>query len=346
MKKSVTKRSGIERRQFIQVLATATGGTVLPLNFGCGLDGAVVVNSRHKPTLDAPLTPLQDFYINANYGIPDNPRSPSTYRLHLNGLVDNERRLSLDEIRALPPVEKAYTLECIGNRPGGGLISSQVFTGVRLADVMALAGVRDDARGLYLVGLDGYPIIVPRRVLDNDDALLVHSLGGQPLDANHGAPLRALFPNRYGMFSVKWLDSITVVREWAKWGAFRGLSSAFDGVKATQSRLDTPGRDQAVTRGEPVLLTGLAVSAGPGIDKVEVRTDRGWEEADLVFNTLEDDWSGLLWTLFSFEWTPEREGEIFLAVRATDTEGEGQSFDRRFPYDSSSIHTVRVLVRE
>lgn len=335
----------VSRRGFIRLLGGAAGLGLLPVNFGCGLSvGAYARGSGYTPTPDAPLTPNERFYITYNYGVPEVPERRA-WRLHLGGLVDRPAALSLDEILSFEEVTREVTLECIGNVPGGTLISSAAFTGVRLRDVVRAAGVSVHAHGMRVLGLDGFPAHLPLSVLDEDGAMLAHAMNGAPLDAVHGAPVRLLLPGRHGMFSIKWLDSITLARTWYTWGVARGVANFVDGTARLRSRLDPQWDGRTVRLGEPVEVSGLAVTPGVGVARVEVELDGRWEPAELTFNTLDDARGPWLWSLWRIRWTPQREGTHILRVRAFDARGATQDEGRRFPYDSSGVHSVRVVVR-
>ena len=297
------------------------------------------------PTPEEPLTPTARFYITDNFGVPE-PPPPAQWRLHINGLVDRPVSLRLDDLLALPQVTREHTLECIGNTPGGALISSAAFTGVPLQRVMAEAGISRRARGLRFLGLDGYPIFLPVATAESDVALIVHAMNDEPLDIDHGLPVRLLTPGRYGMFSVKWLDSITATRSYHTWGALRGLAPQVDGEKAVRSRIDAPFDQSEARIDEPVTITGLAATPGIGIARVQIQIDDVWNDAELTFNHIEDGRSPFLWSLYRYVWTPDRAGRHILRVRAFDADGQTQSRRAEFPYDSSAIHAVRVDVRE
>lgn len=335
------------RRNFLRLLGGAAGAGLAPLNFlGCGVaGGARAVNSPYVPTPERPLTPNDLFYINYNFGLPDVVPAPRAWRLHVNGLVDRPAALSLDALRALGEVTREVTLECIGNRPGGGLISSAAFTGVRLRDVMRHVGLDDRARGLRFLGLDGYPAYLPADVASEEAAMLAWAMNDQPLDAVHGAPARLLLPGRYGMFSVKWLDSVTAARTYYTYGALRGVANFVEGTTRVRSRIDAPWDGRDVALGAPVDVTGLAVTPGLGVARVEVEADGAWHPAELTFNTLQDERGPLLWSLWRFRWTPRAAGPQVLRVRAFDAAGGAQREEGRFPYDGSAIHAVRVVVR-
>lgn len=334
----------LPRRGFIRLLGGAAGLGLLPANFGCGLSGgAFARGSRYAPTPDAPLTPTELFYVNYNYGLPEAP-APRAWRLHLGGLVDRPVALSLDDLLGFEQVTREVTLECIGNVPGGTLLSAASFTGPRLRDVVGAAGASPHAHGLRVLGLDGFPAHLPRAVLD-EEALVALTMNGAPLDALHGAPARLLLPGRYGMFSIKWLDSITLARTWYTWGVARGVAGFVDGATRVRSRVDPAWDGRTVRLHEPVEVTGLAVTPGVGVARVEVEVEGRWEAAELTFNTLDDARGPWLWSLWRLPWTPRREGPQVLRVRAFDARGATQDEGRRFPYDASGVHSVRVVVR-
>ncbi|MBX2799742.1 MAG: molybdopterin-dependent oxidoreductase [Myxococcales bacterium] len=328
------------RRSVVRLMGGIATAAVLPANFGgCSVGGAVSRGSLHRPTPDEPLTPPSDFYVNANFGIPEF----ASWQLHVDGLVDRRLTLSLDDIAAMPQITRTLTLECIGNFPGGTLLSSGAFTGPPLAHVLAEAGLSDRARGLMFVGMDGYPAYLPVSVLD-EGAMLVTHLGGEPLRAVHGAPLRALMPGRYGMFSIKWLDSITATREFATYGSLGQLASFVEANTHLRSRIDTVGGGSRVPLGSTVTMSGLAVTGGIGITRVQISDGGDWQDAEITYNRSGSDLSPYLWSLWSFDWTPTAAGEHTLTVRAWDAHGHTQDEEVDFPYDAGALHRVAVLV--
>ncbi len=280
----------------------------------------------------------------AERGMPDIVER-SEWKLHIVGLVEHDMTLDFDALTSLPTVERDVTLECVGNDPGGGLLSSARFTGVRIVDVLDLAGgLSSHARGLKFTALEGYASLLPRAVAEHDGPMLAWAMNGEPLLPDFGAPVRALFPGRYGMFSVKWLDSIAATRQYAPYGAFRGLGFSIAGVKPVRSRVDRPRDGGQVAVGETHEVTGLAVTSGTRVARVEVRDAGEWQPAELTFNTLEDPRGDHLWTLWRYRWTPTETGRHVLSVRAFDTDGNTQSKQARYPYDSGAIHSIRVVV--
>jgi len=313
---------------------------LMPLNFGCTEPGATI-GSPYVPTPEAPLTPTGQFYVNYNYGI---PKVPKRWRLYVDGLVDRQHSLDLTDLAEFDSVTREITLECIGNSPGGNLISAGAFTGVRLRDVMDAVGLSRRARGLRFLGLDGYPAYLPVSVAESDDAMLVHTLNGDPIPAVNGAPLRALIPGRFGMFNIKWLDSITATRDYATYGSLSELANFIDGETRTRSRIDTVSAGQTVVKGVPIDVTGIAATPGLGVTRVQVDSGAGWRDAEITFNRVGDGRNRYLWTLWRATWTPDQVGDAEIRVRAFDGTGQTQQTNAGFPYDGSAIHRVRVRV--
>ena len=67
---------------------------------------------------------------------------------------------------------------------------------------------RDDARFVVLHSHDGYTTNLALEDFAAEDALLAHSWSGQPLEQEHGGPVRLVVPHLYFWKSAKWLQSI------------------------------------------------------------------------------------------------------------------------------------------
>ena len=73
-------------------------------------------------------------------------------------MVDRETTLTWDELIGLPMFEQYVTIACVSNEVGGKLVGNAKWTGVRLRDVLELAGVQaggDAARRPVGRRLDG-----------------------------------------------------------------------------------------------------------------------------------------------------------------------------------------------
>src|SRR5439155_19735941 len=87
------------------------------------------------------LTPTGDFYVvSKNPPRFDPVVDAQRWRLEIAGLVGKPESLTYDEIKALPPVRRPHTLECISNDVGGDLTSNAMWRGVRVQDVLNKTG--------------------------------------------------------------------------------------------------------------------------------------------------------------------------------------------------------------
>ncbi len=299
---------------------------------------------------DITLTPNADFY-SVTYHPGEPPAlDPATWRLRIDGLVDVAQELSLGDIQALPAVVEMRTLECISNPVGGNLISNAVWKGVACADVLKLAGVHPRAREVKMQAADGYHTAIPVELALHPRSLLVYEMNGEPLPAEHGLPLRCLWPGRYGQKQPKWLTHMELISghylgHWESQGWSNQASIR------PNSQIRRPD-DTTVLSPEPHVIAGLAFAGEAGVATVEVSTDDGktWHEAEL--KQAPAPFTPYVWTEWSYYWQDPQPGSHTLLARVTDGAGATQQRGRRrlllsgtFPDGTNKMHEVRVTVR-
>ncbi|EUA10731.1 oxidoreductase molybdopterin binding domain protein [Mycobacterium kansasii 732] len=134
------------------------------------------------------VTASADFYrVDTALSVPQ--LSHGDWRLHIHGMVDRETTYSFADLARFDVVETVTTLTCVSNPVGGKLISTGIWTGYRLADLLAAAGVHADADMVLSTSIDGFTAGTPVAALtDGRAALLAVGLNGQPLPIEHGYP--------------------------------------------------------------------------------------------------------------------------------------------------------------
>jgi len=307
------------------------------------------------------ITPGELFYVRNHGSLP--VVRPEEWALTVTGKVRTPLRLSLDELRQrFPRRTTTATLECAGNRRGelagvkpipGELlwgaeaIGNAVWEGVGLAEVLAAAGVGEEARHVAFTGLDeiekggrtfGFGGSIPLEKAQGPEVLLAYAMNGAPLAPIHGFPLRALVPGYIGARSVKWLANIHVQAEPSDnyyqrqaYKLFLPDVSAEDAdwsrgtmlYEAPLSSVICEPADGALIEGEWVAVRGYAYAGGRGIARVEVSCDgrEPWVEAALTPD--QGEWT---WRLWEAE-VPVRADTRQLVTRAWDVDGNGQLED-------------------
>lgn len=305
--------------------------------------------------LDGLLTPNDLFFVRNHAPTP--LIDPASYSLAVGGPgAQAEVELSLDYLRSLPRHTLISYLECAGNwrgffqqitgqtasgsQWGTGAVGCAEWSGPRLADVLALAGVRDEAVEVNVVGLDEAEWARPMplaKALD-PDTILALTMNGEPLPPDHGFPVRAILPGWVGSSSVKWVGRIEVATEkvWVRanttsyvlvgedWPADRYAPA--DGAPistgAVKSALALPYPAE-VSRGTQ-RLRGFAYSPGGAVRGVEWSVNDGpWAPARMIGSP---EALPHAWARFEFEWQAGP-GSHVIRTRATDAAGNTQPLE-------------------
>lgn len=313
-------------------------------------------------SLNSFLTPNEQFYVRSHFSVPY--IDPNGWRLRIEGAVRRPIEVSYDDVRAMPSVTLTALLECSGNsrvflkppqtsiRWELGGVSNAEWTGVRLADVLRLAGVEDHVTEVILEGADKgelhepepktpgiipYARSLPIGKARRPEVVLAYRMNGQELSPEHGFPVRAIIPGWYGMASVKWLTRI-IASERPFDGYFQTFMYA---VWERRHRLPTliPVSDIAVKAeiARPVVretiptrsmyqVIGAAWAGESDVTRVEFSADggRSWDTARLVDHAVP-----YAWRFWEYEWrTPAHRSRVTLMARATDSSGRTQPMER------------------
>jgi DMSO/TMAO reductase YedYZ molybdopterin-dependent catalytic subunit len=183
---------------------------LLALSVGETLNGPVRVTALLAPRGRFYGSGPNDFQVNetaARGGITRAMVGPS-YRLHLIGPDGTTAaRLSRVELLAMPQHTYTLPIACVE-----GWSTSQTWTGVRLRDLAARAGVRRPAR-VHVRALDGggpfgAPTLSVAQVGD-PRSLLALKVNDADLSLDHGYPARVIVPAAPGVHNTKWVAKMT-----------------------------------------------------------------------------------------------------------------------------------------
>jgi DMSO/TMAO reductase YedYZ molybdopterin-dependent catalytic subunit len=107
------------------------------------------------------------------------------WRLDIKGLVQSPFSLTYDQLLDLEAVEQMHTLECISNYVGGDLISTALWTGVPLRDLLDRAQVRPGAYDVVFTSVDGYTDSIPIAKAMEDRTLVAYLMNGKTVPQDH-----------------------------------------------------------------------------------------------------------------------------------------------------------------
>lgn len=196
----------------------------------------------HPFNVEAPLTELFNegfltspelFYVR-NHGAVPHVRDEDIpdWEFTVEGMVDNPITISLKQLMSnYEQITCPITLVCAGNRrkeqnvvrktkgfswgPAG--LSTALWTGVAMSDVIRTARPKRKARYVCMEGADKLPngyygtSVKLNWVMDpNRGIMLAYNMNGEMLRPDHGKPLRAVIPGQIGGRSVKWLKKLIV----------------------------------------------------------------------------------------------------------------------------------------
>jgi len=336
------ERLHASRREFLTRVAQASavlGGSAIagsavaqaPADAGAGIPNAAVlagkdsvlaIHSERPLTASVPaehhnflVTPTRRMFVRNNLNTPE--LDASKHVLTVRGLVDRELTLTLDDLRKMNVWEQQAMLECAGAgrtafrpTPRGtpwsetGGMGCPKWTGVSLAEILRMAGVRNGAVHVAFLGMDRGPLptippvvrSIPMAKAMERHTMIATGMNGETLTPVHGAPMRSLVPGWVGSASIKWVTAIEVL---------------------------PPGPNARYRRGQVVPIEGRAWVGESSIRRVDLSFDEGvtWQRA-----SLDRRGDRYAWRRFSLDYFPEKSGYQTVLARATDDRGNAQPF--------------------
>jgi DMSO/TMAO reductase YedYZ molybdopterin-dependent catalytic subunit len=126
------------------------------------------------------------------------------WELKIHGEVGRPTTLNFQELLSLPQVDLTCDVHCV---TGWTLLDSQ-WGGVRLTTIMDLVRTNESVGFVIFEAAAGYTSNIPISEARKENVILAHSFFGKELPRPHGAPVRALVPDRYFYKSAKWLKGV------------------------------------------------------------------------------------------------------------------------------------------
>ena len=137
--------------------------------------------------------------------IPD--YEPGQWDLTIHGLVATPLTIGFDELVAMPSVTPTFDIHCVTKWSK----FDTTWTGVRVRDLFALAGVQPEATHVMEHAEFGYTTNIPLDDITTDDAIIAYAFDGRPIEDEHGGPVRVVVPHLYFWKSAKWVRSLELI---------------------------------------------------------------------------------------------------------------------------------------
>jgi len=337
----------------------------------------LIVRTPKPINLETPLAQLTSYHTPEDlFYVRNNSDSPvidlSQWSVKIEGEVDQPLVLRMDDLRKLPPITQDAVLECAGNgrsfhrpRASGlqweyGAVGNATWTGVRLADVLAMAKVRSSGKHVAFDGADkplapaapDFIRSIPIWKALEPHTMIAFEMDGKPLPQIHGAPARVIVPGWIGSASIKWLERIMVIPNEFD-GSFMKRSyraPRAEDEKDTYSLQSLEVKslilgplDGAKLQAGPVTLWGWAWSGEGELTGIDVSTDGGqsWKAGRFVGRS-----ERYSWRKWEFDWDAKL-GNYTIMARATDSIGRIQPTSRAWNplgYRWNVIHAIKVEV--
>jgi DMSO/TMAO reductase YedYZ molybdopterin-dependent catalytic subunit len=181
--------------------------TAVPIN--------VVISNENTNCITPVIAPTEPAVIPNEAGVDENTGRHmmgdvqvldlQSYRLTVTGLVDHPLSLTYDDLRCMPKMTETVTTTCYS------FADSATWSGVLISDVLKKAGMQPTAKKVTLKAPDGAVRTVSLEMALDQHNFLAYEMDGKPLPVLFGFPVRSIFINVAGQYSVKWLTSLEVI---------------------------------------------------------------------------------------------------------------------------------------
>ena len=130
--------------------------------------------------------------------------NPALWTFRMWGEVENEYEIGWDEFRGLPPMTMTSDFHCVT----GWSKLDNAWEGVSFRSLAERANVKPSATHVLVHAEYGYTANLPIEAVLDDDVMFAWSHDGEPLEPEHGGPLRLVVPKLYAWKSVKWVRGL------------------------------------------------------------------------------------------------------------------------------------------
>lgn len=236
----------------------------------------------------------------------------AVYYVNVSGKVKRNYSATLAQLKENGGVKRVMVCSCATS----SALAQSSITGVLVKDMLALAGVEEDANAIAFKSADGYTATLPLQYVLDKEAVLAWQIG----DSVNPAGLQVWMPSTAAKYFTRQVAEIELLTA--------DVSVDAPEQRAKISILNT--MEETVKAGNALTFSGYADDCGTAIAAVEFSMDGGktWttcETANADANR---------WVCWNFDYVAEVPGTFKLDVRAVTADGTVS------PMASSVVFTV------
>ena len=150
------------------------------------------------------ITSNDDFFTTSINGEP--VIDVENWTLTVNGTVGNELVLDYQDVLDLEKVTALATQRCVT-----GPSDTASWTGVKVSELLQMAGPDPEAKEVVFVCADGYTTSLTLDEIEESGAWLAYGMNEEVLPVQHGFPLRLVVPDFWGYKWAKWVVALVVI---------------------------------------------------------------------------------------------------------------------------------------
>jgi len=266
----------------------------------------------------------------------------SAWTIRTSGLDDDQAPLALSTMRRESRSMGPQLLECSGNNnPANfGLISVCEWDGMPLTSAVARLRSSRSMTAVVVSGMDpvgsqsrdsieGASWIFPLSSLERLGAFLAIRMNGEPLPADHGAPVRLVVPGWYGCTWIKWVNEIRLIgndepatsqmKEFAgrtHQAARHDLARDYAPAEIQTAAMPVRVEQRRGPNGLYYRIVGIVWGGTKPIDRLAIRFHANDTWTD--FPICPAPTSSRAWSLWDYRWKPSASGVYDISLSVPD----------------------------
>lgn len=287
---SAIMRNAVDYSKIANVSGTFsfTQDTLTPADEVFNLFGTAVTSMCAKPGYAFDKVSHEDYYLN------------------VGGLVDKVHTISLAELENMDEKQQQNMRCSCGMSPA---LSMANVTGVKVSDMIEMAGVSPEANTITFKDKDGYGMPLPLSYVLEKEAMLVYQIDDQKLP--EGERLQVWIPDTVAKYFTRAVTDIELSTS-DELPQVEGPDAEY---RAKVNILNTVGDTFKV--GDMISFEGYADDCGNQVTAVEFSLDGG--ETWTAFDTTSSDTDS--WVYWHFDYVTQQAGTFKLDVRAVTDDG-------------------------